>query len=155
MSLHKGNIQVTWRGGFNGIGMVQNAEFETPVSLPKEFSGAGKGASPEDLFLSAAASCYLITFGIILDKAKVAYQSLTMDAQLLTEVGPPARIQEIILNPHIVSDVDDETIARLLGRIDGFCLISKAIDGSIKKTVNLKRTSINKPTFQTLTGGFL
>src|SRR4051812_46660969 len=110
MSLHKGIVQVAWRGGFKGTGLVQNAGFETEVSLPKEFGGAAKGASPEDLLLSAVASCYLITFGIILEKAGITYQQLTMDAQLLTEVGPPAAIKEIVLNPHIVTDADDETI---------------------------------------------
>jgi putative redox protein len=155
MSIHHSTVKLNWRGSFNGQGTVHSGGLITPIGLPRTFNGTGEGTSPEDLFLSAVASCYLITFGIILDKAAVSYQHLTMSAQLLTEVGPPAAIKEVVLFPNIVTDVDDATINRLAERVNSFCLIARTLDSAVKKTVHLTRTSIHKNKYQPLTGGSL
>lgn len=141
MAIHKSEVKGTWKGAFNGSGTIRAPGFITSISLPHEFKGLGEGATPEDLFLASVASCYLITFGIILGKAGVRYESLTMSAQLLTETDQPARIKEIVLEPEIKSDDDPATILRLSEKVKDFCVIGKAVATDIKTIIRLKQES--------------
>ena len=137
MSMHIAKVLSKWHGSFNGKGVVQAAEFATTVSLPIEFGGLGQGASPEDLFLSAIASCYIITLGIVLDKAGVKHHSLEVDGKLLTKTGPASSIEEILLNVSLTTDSPQATIESLAARVNDHCLIGKAIRADLKKTVRI------------------
>lgn len=111
--------------------------FETGVTLPKDFGGLGEDATPEDLLLSALASCFLITFGIVLEKNQVAYETLRISAELKTAVDFPPRIKEVSLQPEIVSDADPALLRQLSERAEKMCLISQAVEGNLQKSVNL------------------
>ena len=143
MEFHKSQIRADWAGGFKGQGRIHSKHLETNLSLPSELGGSGTNASPEDLLLASIASCYLATLGIVLDKARLKYQSLAIQAELRTELGPPPTIREIELIVKIVTDIDPEQLHRLAGRIDTFCVVSKALNPSLRKTVHLQ---IEKPT---------
>lgn len=137
--IHSTTLSAQWRGGFTGRGTLKAPHLTTSFGLPKEFLGNGTDTTPEDLLLAAVAGCFLVTFGIILDKAGVAYESLTMSADLVTEVGPPALIREVILRPKIVSAADPALIRRLAERVDDFCVIRRALNDSVRKTVHLEQ----------------
>jgi putative redox protein len=142
-SSHTSSIFGSWSGGFNGHGTLKGMFSMTSIGLPKEFGGIGNKTTPEDLLLSAVASCYLATFGIILDKAGVNYVDLAIVGELKTDIGPPAAIREIVLRPSITTDAESALIERLAQRIDGFCVVSQALNPSLKKTVHLQ---LNKAT---------
>ena len=151
----------SWRGSFDGTGQIrsggnvlpagtdagtgaaisQGAAMEAPggvvtrVSLPREFGGRGQDATPEDLFLAALGSCYLITLGIILEKAKLPYEALNLDAELRTEAGALATIKEVVLRPHIVSSAAQEALSGACHKAEAYCLVSRAVGSNIKKTV--------------------
>lgn len=127
---------VRWRGGFDGAGEVRSgAQLLTAISLPAEFGGRDADATPEDLFLAALASCYLATLGIILEKGKVPYESLTLDAELKTEVSVPATITEAIFRPRIISSHDAVALAGACHRAEAFCIVSRAVGTNVRKTV--------------------
>lgn len=126
-----------WRGSFAGSGVVTAPGFSSGVTLPKDFGGLGENATPEDLLLSALASCFLITYGIILEKNRVSYESLRISAELKTKVDFPPRIQEAALQPEIISDADPTLLKTLAERAEKMCLISQAVDGNVIKSVNL------------------
>jgi len=139
MSKHIAKLAGRWNGTFNGQGQIISTGFETTTSLPKEFGGLGVGASPEDLFLSSIASCHLITLGIILNKAGVNYDDLSIDGQLITSTGQQAAIEEVILTVKIKSEIGLEKLQELNSKVEGFCLIAKAMNKNIKKTVNFQK----------------
>lgn len=126
-----------WRGSFSGSGAVVASGFETGVTLPKDFGGLEEGATPEDLLLSALASCFLITFGIVLEKNQVPYEALRISAELKTATNFPPSIKEVALQPEIVSDADPALLHRLSEAAEKMCLIAKAVDGNVQKSVNL------------------
>ncbi len=126
-----------WRGSFAGSGSVSAPTFATGVTLPKDFGGLGENATPEDLLLSALASCFLITFGIILEKNQVTYESLRITAELKSQLDFPPRIHEASLQPEIVSDADPEQLRAFAGRAEKMCLIGQAVDGNVVKKLNL------------------
>jgi len=136
--IHLTTLSAKWSGGFTGRGTLEVRHLATSFGLPKEFLGSGTDTTPEDLLLAAVAGCFLVTFGIILEKAGVAYDSLTMNAELITEVGPPAAIREVVLRPKIVSAADPALIRRLADRVDDFCVIRRALNDSVRKTVHLE-----------------
>ena len=127
--------KAAWRGGFDGAGQIKSGGIETRVSLPAELGGRGEDATPEDLFLAALGSCYLITLGIILDKGKIPYEALHLDAELRTEAGALATIKEAVLKPTIVSRADPEALIAACHKAESFCLVSRAVGTNIKKTV--------------------
>ncbi len=128
-------ITARWNGGFAGSGALASEGFETRVTLPKDFQGLGEGASPESLLLGAAASCYLVTLGIMLDKAGIAYRDLTLEGSLATELGPRPTIIAIELRPRILSDAPRERLLELARKAEEFCLVSRALGGGVKKAV--------------------
>jgi len=137
-NVHSTTVTAKWKGGFAGRGTLQAPHLATSFGLPEEFHGAGTETTPEDLLLAAVAGCFLVTFGILLEKAGVAYESLTMNAELVTEIGPPAAIREVVLRPTIVSEADPALIRRLADRVEEFCVIRRALSDSIRKHVRLE-----------------
>ncbi len=126
------------RGTFVGPAAAVGASrggISTRISLPRELGGRGEDATPEDLFLAALGSCYLITLGIILEKAKLPYESLRLDAELRTEGGALATIMEAVLRPHIVSNADASALESACHKAEAYCLVSRAVGSNIKKTV--------------------
>ena len=115
--------------------MRSGAAVASAISLPAEFGGRGENATPEDLFLAALASCYLATLGIILEKGKIPYESLTLDAELRTDVAVPATITEAILRPRIVSSHDRAALTAACHRAEQFCIVSRAVGTNVRKTV--------------------
>jgi peroxiredoxin-like protein len=136
--VHTTTITAKWKGGFNGRGHLEAPHLATSFGLPKEFLGSGNDTTPEDLFLAAVSSCFLVTFGILLEKAGIKYESLTMNAELLTEIGPPATIREVTLRPKIVTSAEPAIVQKLADRVDDFCVIRKALNVSVQKTVALE-----------------
>ncbi|EPX55569.1 hypothetical protein D187_009180 [Cystobacter fuscus DSM 2262] len=132
------HIKARWKGGTGGSGFLQASEgFETRVTLPKDFQGLGEAATPENLLLSAVASCYLITFGIILDKAGIAYEGLELEGELRMDMGPRPSVQAIMLLPRIVSSASEETLRTLSERAEQFCPIGRTVAGNVAKSVRL------------------
>ncbi|MDC0713623.1 OsmC family protein [Stigmatella sp. ncwal1] len=132
------HIKVRWKGGAGGSGFLQAGEgLETRVTLPKDFQGLGEAATPENLLLGAVASCYLITFGIILDKARIAYEGLELEGELRMDMGPRPSVQEIVLLSRIVSNASEETLRGLSERAEQFCPIGRTIAGNVAKSIRL------------------
>ena len=133
----------SWSGSFNGTGNIESGGLKTQVSLPREFGGTANSPTPEDLLLAAIGACYLITLGIMLDKANLTYQRLSLEANLSTSIERFPTIQEIELRPIITVEQNNPQILDLMMRAKEACVISRAIDKNIKRTL--------MPTINTLT----
>ncbi len=131
-------VTAQWIGGLSGHGSVKGDDFSTGISLPTDFGGRNEGATPEDLLLSALASCYLITFGIILEKNNVSYSDLRITAMLETSTAFPPKVQTVYLNPMITTDADEAMIRGFAERAEAVCLISQAVAGNVIKKVSVK-----------------
>jgi peroxiredoxin-like protein len=137
MTTHISSVKVEWVGGFKGHGRVRSPGFTTPISLPKELGGLHEGASPEDLFLSSVVGCYVATLGIILEKAGVTYQALSVHGELITRTSLPVAIQEVKLVVDITTDTPREAVEELAERVDGFCVIAGVLRPDLKKSVRI------------------
>lgn len=134
-------LSVRWQGGFDGSGIIRAPGFTSQVTLPKDFQGLGEGATPEDLLLAAVASCYLITLGIVLDKAGVPYKDLSVAAEMRTQVRPMPEIQEIHLAATVSTETDSAKLQEYSDRAEKFCVIGRALNPNMRKHVTLARSA--------------
>jgi len=104
-------------------------------SAPPEFGGKPGVWTPEHLFVSALASCYVSTFSGIAALSKFNFSCLEVEAEgtLQTEAGG-WKFTEIRLKPvlKIVHEEDRERGARLLDKAERSCLIARSITATVE-----------------------
>jgi peroxiredoxin-like protein len=135
---HSFKLTANWSGGLSGIGHVESGALNVAVSSPKAFGGPGKGTNPEELLLSAAASCYLITLAAICQRKELAIESITLTSEATTTSPPALKLVSITHHPIItLKSPDDSSRASALDaatKAEMFCMISTAL----RPNVNLK-----------------
>jgi peroxiredoxin-like protein len=133
-----------WQGGVDGQGEVVNEEqtIRTPFSVAEEFGGRGGPTNPEELFLSAACSCYLITLAYIAEKMRLPIKKLECEAEgrVSSHEEEGFHFTEIVLKPHLELEGDptahDLAIARAVKLAEQRCIISRAVRGTVKYQIN-------------------
>jgi peroxiredoxin-like protein len=133
-----------WHGGVNGTGEIVNEErtLRTPFGIAQEFGGTGGPTNPEELFLSAACSCYLITLAYVAEKMRLPVKVLECEAE--GRVSPHEEggfhFTEIILKPHFELEGDPKAhelaIARAVKLAEQRCIISRAVKGTVRYQIN-------------------
>ena len=137
---HSFTYNTTWDGGRNEVGYITCGNLQTAVSIPKEMNGPGIGTNPDELLLSAAATCYLISLATMLDLSKVTAH-LTLKSEGIVEVEKMTlTYKEIIHHVEIALKEKSEKHIRLANRLaikaEQTCMISKALKGNVNVTVN-------------------
>jgi len=126
---HTYEADVRWSGERRGslsVGTKINLE----VSTPTEFGGPPGLVSPEDLFVAAAASCYLTTFLAMADKARASFVSFSCRAEATLEKaeGKGLIFTAIVLRPKIgITDLSEErSVVRALELAKKYCLVTNS-----------------------------
>jgi peroxiredoxin-like protein len=135
VSEHRILLHGTWQGGREGTGEIQTNGLSLPISVPANMKGAGEGTNPEELLLSAAASCYLITLGIMLKKRELPVQSIRLQSEGITVVDPVLRYDRIIHRPTILlqnpTEEQAELALSLAKQAELNCMVSNAMRGNV------------------------
>jgi peroxiredoxin-like protein len=142
-SIHEYPVAVDWNGGRTGSGSVTATRSGTQasISVPPEFNGPGNGANPEELLTCAIASCYAMTFGIIVENQKLPVSSLRVDAVgEVEQAGAQFTYRKVTLKPRITvsSDITDEQLAKvndMSHKADSYCIITNAVRGKVEIVV--------------------
>ncbi len=129
-------IKATWKGGLDGSGALTGEGLESIFSVPKKLNGQGLGTNPEELFLGAASTCFLITAGAVLSRMKVPFVQLEMHSDLEVEVGLGLDIRKIIHRPTVTleKNATPETLKatnQALAQAEQYCMIAKAVKGNV------------------------
>ena len=96
--------RVTWRGRERaGAGIVTLGREEVVFSAPSSMGGRGVGTSPEELLVSAVASCYAGTlFHLLAQDGLPAEQVRVRATGVVTDYpGSAARFSQIVVQPTI------------------------------------------------------
>jgi peroxiredoxin-like protein len=136
-------VRGSWSGNLNGRGVIQNERgtFQTDFAVPGSFGGPGGLTNPEEIFLSSACACYLVTLAMIAEKLRLPVRNLTCTAEgkVTSDQHDGYHFREIALYPHFElegnSDKHDEAIARAVQLAEQRCIISRAVKGSVKYEV--------------------
>ncbi len=96
--------EVHWVGrGHEGGGSVNTGGQTLVLSAPSSMGGRGVGTSPEELLISAVASCYIGTLFHLLGRDGLPVDDVTVDAVGTVSDYPSrtARFSRIVVNPTI------------------------------------------------------
>lgn len=140
MAEHIFTLTATWPGGRNAIGEIESEQLQTQVSIPPEMDGPGIGTNPDEMLLGAAATCYIITFAAMLERANLEPSKLTMTSEGLVDVTNGVfTYVKITHKPKIVipSDYTERHIVRLAEKAEKTCMISKAIRGNVELALEI------------------
>ncbi len=137
---HRYSVTGTWRGGRAGEGTLDNQGTMSSISLPREIGGSGVGTNADELLVSAVATCYLATLGIVFEKNEIPIERIDVAATLRFD-PEKLKITRIDVKPAVTFRGDLEPLQRerlpaLYARAKQFCVISNALAGNVEVNVS-------------------
>lgn len=103
------DVQLSWSGaGRTGEGAIETDDLTLELSTPESMGGRGVGTNPEELLVSAVASCYSATLFRLLERAELPVQRLSVAARGTVEGFPMrSRFAALQVSPTIVGGDED------------------------------------------------
>ena len=97
-------VELRWTGaGPVGIGEIAGERHGFPVSAPDSMGGRGVGTNPEELLVSAVATCYGATLFGELQRARLPVDSVAVSARgTVTGYPGQARFERLAVSPSIL-----------------------------------------------------
>ncbi|MGD1025239.1 MAG: OsmC family protein [Candidatus Sulfotelmatobacter sp.] len=127
---HKHRVVAWWSSGQTGLAKSDSAPNAIHFAAPPQFGGLEGRWTPEDLFISAVASCYTTTFHAVADNSKFDYNDLEVEAEgIVKKTGSGYIFSEIVLRPSLTIPSEDsrERAVTLLQKARELCLVSRAL----------------------------
>jgi organic hydroperoxide reductase OsmC/OhrA/RimJ/RimL family protein N-acetyltransferase len=146
---HRYRVAAWWTAGRAGIAKADSAPNVIHFSAPPEFRGLEAMWTPEELLLSAVASCFTATFYVIAGYAKFEYTDLEVGADGVVSRGDFGyAFSEIVVHPTLIiaREQDREQALDLLEKAKTLCLVSRALTTPQKfeMLVNVDKMSLER-----------
>lgn len=142
---YKHRVVAWWASGQSGLAKSDSAPNAIHFAAPAQFGGIEGRWTPEDLLMSALASCFTTTFHAIADSCKFDYNDLEVEAEgIVRKQGTGYTFCEIVLRPSLTIPDEDkrERAVTLLQKAKELCLVSRALAPSQSFETKIK---IGKP----------
>jgi peroxiredoxin-like protein len=126
----KYRVVAWWSSGRTGLAKSDSAPNAIHFTAPPEFGGLEGRWTPEDLLLSAVASCYTTTFHALADYSKLEYADLEVEVEgVIRKTDSGYAFTEILIRPKLTisSDGEQTRALRLLQKAKTACLLSRAL----------------------------
>lgn len=141
MERHVFTVKGYWEGDRLGQGEIQANGFKTTVSVPKQLEGPGVGSNPEELLISSAANCYLITLASILSNRGITYSKIDLSSEgVVSKKEKKLTFEQIIHKPVIYGStgLSNEDLNKYVNMAEKACFISRTLNDNVKITVEPK-----------------
>jgi len=126
---HEYVVRVDW--AYDRIGnMFVDGKPVVEVATPPEFDGHEGIISPEDLFVSAAASCFMTTFITFTKKMRIDFKSFSCEAKgTLERVEKGFQFTKILIKATVAVESEDlkNKAERALELAGKYCLVSNSM----------------------------
>ncbi len=123
MHQHDFKVQTSWQGGRNNVGNVQGDILSENISIPASLGGVGIGTNPDEMLVSAASSCYIISLAATLERAK--FTDISIEQQSIGTAclnNGKFSMSKIVHHPQIQIPSDrNSTIRKAITKIDNNC----------------------------------
>lgn len=133
---HKYRVTAWWTSGQTGLTKSDSAPNAVHFTAPPQFGGVEGRWSPEDLLLSALASCFTTTFHAVAGYSKFEYTDLEVEVEGTVEKTQAGYcFTGIVIRPKLTIPAE-QTQARaleLLKKAEGLCLVSRALTNITQK----------------------
>ncbi|HFE5965676.1 TPA: SACOL1771 family peroxiredoxin [Staphylococcus aureus] len=137
MHQHDFKVQTSWQGGRNNVGNVKGDILSENISIPASLGGVGIGTNPDEMLVSAASSCYIISLAATLERAK--FTDISIEQQSIGTAclnNGKFSMSKIVHHPH--TQIPSDQIAQLEKRLpklitiaDNNCMISNAVRNNV------------------------
>ena len=142
--LHTYTARVSWSGGREGNGTIQNEASGQgfDIRVPTEFGGEGGALNPEELLTDAIAGCYSITFGIVATNRRIPLKSVEVEAVgTVDQNGANFVYKSVALSPKITlgaeaTDQDIATAVDMAHKADSYCIVTNAVRGKVEVSIS-------------------
>jgi peroxiredoxin-like protein len=127
---HKYRVVAWWTSGQTGIAKTDSAPNAIHFSAPPEFGGLESRWTPEDLLLTALASCFTTTFRALAGYSKFEYTDLQVEVEgTVSKADSGYAFSEIIIRPTLTIHDEEERnrAVNLLQKTKAVCLVSRAL----------------------------
>jgi peroxiredoxin-like protein len=127
---HKYRVVAWWTSGQTGIAKSDSAPNAIHFTAPLQFGGLEGRWTPEDLLMTALASCFTTTFHAIAEYSNFEYADLEVEADgIVTKTDTGYRFIEIVIRPTLTIESEEkrERAIGLLHKAKGLCLVSRAL----------------------------
>ncbi|HEV3205859.1 MAG TPA: OsmC family protein [Terriglobales bacterium] len=127
---HKYRVVAWWTSGQAGIVRSDSAPSAIHFAAPPQFGGLQGRWTPEDLLMTALASCFTTTFHAIAGYSKFDYTDLEVEAEgTLSTTDRGYSFSQIALRPTLTIPREDQRVRAvgLLRKAEALCLVSRAL----------------------------
>ena len=127
---HKYRVVAWWTSGQTGIAKSDSAPNAIHFTAPPQFGGVEGRWTPEDLLMTALASCFTTTFHAIAGYSKFEYTDLAVEAEgTVSKTDTGYGFNEIVIRPTltIASEENRQRAISLLHKAKELCLVSRAL----------------------------
>ena len=127
---HKYRVVAWWTSGQTGIAKSDSVPNAIHFTAPSQFGGLEGRWTPEDLLMTALASCFTTTFHAIASYSKFEYTDLEVEAEgTVSKTDSGYCFSEIVIRPSLTipSEEQRERAISLLHRTKALCLVSRAL----------------------------
>ncbi|MBA8761923.1 SACOL1771 family peroxiredoxin [Staphylococcus coagulans] len=138
MAHHQFPVQVRWTGGRDSVGEVTGDHIQHKISIPSELGGVGVGTNPDELLVSAAASCMTISLAATLERAHLSPIAINMQSYGEAQFEQQRfKMVKIVHKPEIIVDQlsKKEQIKKRLSQLikiaDQNCMISNSVRDNV------------------------
>jgi peroxiredoxin-like protein len=122
---------IEWRGG-RVTGAAAPGKPPLAVATPPEFRGGVPGKwSPEELLVTATASCFALTLAAIAERLGVELEALEVDGLGHVEKGEDGRFRFVAIELTVELETNEEAILAvedLIAETERRCIVSLALD---------------------------
>jgi len=139
------SVGLTWSGDAKGCGeiLAGGGTVKIPIGGSVDLGGCGIGANPEELLLGAVGACFINTWAIFLKKLAVGYAepSIRVDGILANDPAGGFRMTSATIHARVPGSLlaeKKDAVARTLQLAEKYCIISKAVRGSMPINVELE-----------------
>ena len=127
--------EVAWTGERRGV-LGSPGLPDVEVAAPPEFKGHEGVWTPEHLFVSAVASCFVTTFLAVAELSKLDFDDVKVTAvgRLEKVEGQRFLVTEIVIRPRLTlrHPEDADRALRILEKAERNCLISNSIKSAVR-----------------------
>lgn len=137
MATHHFHLKADWPGGRNTVGTIDAGNLKTEISIPAEMDGPGVGTNPDEMLLGAAATCYIITLGAMIERSNLPLEYMDLSSEGIVDVTNGVfTYQKIIHRPTVLlkksaTEQDLTKMKQIAEKAEKSCMISRAIKGNV------------------------
>ena len=127
---HKYRVVAWWTSGQTGIAKSDSAPNAIHFTAPPQFGGLEGRWTPEDLLMTALASCFTTTFHAIAGCSKFEYTDLAVEAEgTVSKTDTGYCFSEIVIRPSLTIPNEEQRgrAISLLDKAKALCLVSRAL----------------------------